>query len=106
MTVNVVYPRSLLNGSVVLVGISYPGDPEDLDITRGRTAPKVFTYAFLKAGGVWYSSGTGKTPQAAGWTAVERWLERDNRKLEFVQVATEFRTVWPEPMDHPPHTDR
>jgi hypothetical protein len=82
------------NGTVLLFGISYAGMGQtDLDTTRGRQTPKVFTYTMLKAGGMWYVSGTG--PQAAGWGAVTKWLERDNRVVEWVRVATEWAEVWP-----------
>lgn len=81
------------NGTVLLFGISYAGMGQtDLDTTRGRQTPKVFTYTMLKAGGTWYVSGTG--PQGAGWGAVTRWLERDNRVVEWVKVATEWTQVY------------
>lgn len=74
------------NGTVLKMGISYPGMGQtDLDTTRGRHTPKVFTYVFLKAGNLWY--GTGKAPQAAGWGAVNRWLDRDGRVVEWVEVV-------------------
>lgn len=86
------------NGVVLLFGISYPGMGQtDLDTTRGRQTPKVFTYAMLKAGGLWYVTGTGRVPQAAGWGAVENWLARDNRKVEWVKVAAEMADLWPSP---------
>lgn len=90
-------PRKLPNGTVLFLGISYPGLTEDRDATRGRTMPKVWTYALLKAGGVWYTSGSGKVPQAAGWGAVERWLERDNRVLEWVKIMTSVEDVYTAP---------
>lgn len=84
------------NGVVLLFGISYPGmDQTDLDTTRGRQTPKVFTYAMLKAGGLWYVTGTGRVPQAAGWGAVQRWLDADNRQVEWVRAAIEFKELWP-----------
>lgn len=81
---------SLPNGTVLLLGISYPGliEPSP-DATRGRTRPKVFTYVALKAGNLWYFTGGGKAPQAAGWGAVERWLGRDNRVVEWASIVTE-----------------
>lgn len=84
------------NGTVLTMGIEYEGMGQtDLDTTRGRQTPKVFTYAFLKAGGLWY--GTGKAPQAAGWGAVNRWLERDNRVVKWVKVSTEWADVYEAP---------
>ena len=86
------------NGTVLLFGISYPGMGQtDLDTSRGRQTPKVFTYAMLKAGGLWYVTGTGRVPQAAGWGAVMNWLARDNRVVEWVKGTTEFKDLWPSP---------
>lgn len=87
--------RKIPNGAVLLMGISYDNANPAGD-TRGRTSPKVFTYVLLKAGGLWYVSGTGKAPQAAAWTAVERWLDRDNRVLEWIEAVTETVRVFPE----------
>lgn len=86
------------NGTVLLFGISYAGMGQtDLDTTRGRETPKVFTYTMLKAGGTWYVSGGGSTPQGAGWGAVTKWLARDNRVVEWVKVVTETADLWPTP---------
>jgi hypothetical protein len=84
------------NGTVILMGIRYEGssDRTDLDTTRGRQAPKVFTYALLKAGGLWYATGGPKGPQAAGWGAVNRWLGKDNRVVEWVRVATGWADLY------------
>lgn len=76
--------RRVPNGTVLMMGITYPG------------ANKEFTYVLFKAGGLWYTSGAGRVPQAAGWAAVERWLERDNRTLNWVKVVTETAVIWPE----------
>jgi hypothetical protein len=84
------------NNTILIMGISYSGMGQtDLDTTRGRTTPKVFTYAMLKAGGLWYMTGAGRVPQAAGWLAVMRWLEKDNRRVEWVKVVTETADLWP-----------
>lgn len=56
-----------------------------------------YTYAMLKAGGFWYVTGGGKTPQAAGWGAVERWLSRDGRVVEWVRKVTDSVQIWPGP---------
>lgn len=89
------------NGTVILMGIRYEGssDRTDLDTTRGRQTPKVFTYALLKAGGLWYATGGPKAPQAAGWGAVNRWLERDGRIVEWVKVGTEWADLYTAPVD-------
>lgn len=83
------------NGTILLLGISYPGLTEpSKDATRGRTQPKVFTYAFLKAGNLWYGTGGAKVPQAAGWLAVVRWLDKDNRSVEWAKVVVETTDLW------------
>lgn len=88
------------NGTILLFGIEYPGMGQtDLDTTRGRETPKVFTYAMLKAGGLWYVTGTGRVPQAAGWGAVMNWLRRDGREVRWVKAATEMVELWPSPVD-------
>lgn len=86
-------PRKLPNGTVLFFGISY--ERTQVADTSGRTEPKVYSYAALKQAGVWYFSGAGKVPQAAGWGAVENWLERDNRKLEWVKIVSGLVDVYP-----------
>lgn len=86
------------NGTVILMGIRYEGMGQtDLDTTRGRQTPKVYTYALLKSGGLWYVTGSGKVPTAAGWGAVNRWLERDGRTVEWVKAATEWADIYSSP---------
>lgn len=86
------------NGTVLLMGIEYEGMGQtDLDTTRGRQTPKVFTYAFLKAGNLWYATGGPRAPQAAGWGAVERWLAKDNRVVRWVRIVTETAALYPSP---------
>ncbi len=87
--------RKIPNGAVLLMGVSFTSGEPGGD-TRGRTSPKVFTYTLLKAGGLWYVSGSGKSPQAAAWGAVERWLGKDNRVLEWIEVVTETTRVYPQ----------
>lgn len=80
----------LPDGTLMTFGIRYPemqSDPE-----------KVFTYAFLKAGGQFYGTGTGKVPQAAGWGAVDRWLNQPGREVLWVRYVTETAQVYPSPM--------
>lgn len=93
-------PRKLPNGTVLFLGVSY-GGARTAD-TRGRTEPKIYTYVALKQAGVWFFSGSGKVPQAAGWGAVERWLERDGRKLEWVKIVSALEDVYPGPLTYPP----
>lgn len=76
--------RQAPNGTVLLMGVRY----------EGQTSDKVWTYAWLKAGGLWYGTGNGRVPTAAGWEAVNRWLERDNRKVEWVRVATGWADLY------------
>lgn len=83
------------NGAVLLMGISY-ADSDPGGDTRGRANPKIFTYTLLKTGGLWYVSGTGKSPQAAGWGAVEAWMNRDGRVLEWIEAVTETTRVYPD----------
>lgn len=89
-------PRRLPNGTVLLLGISYRDALEpSLDATRGMTPAKVYTYALLKAGGLWHASGTGRVPQGASWGAVERWLAVPGRHVEWIEVVTERRRIYP-----------
>lgn len=86
------------NGTILIMGVRYTGQAEDdLDATRGRTNPKVYTYGLLKAGGLWYVTGSGKVPQAAGWGAIERWLAKDGREVAWVRVVTETAPLYPTP---------
>jgi hypothetical protein len=80
-------------GTVLLFGISYGPGPDD----RRAAEPKVYTYVIMRQGGLWYVSGAnGKTPQAAGWGAIERWLDRDGRVVHWIKHVTETETLWPE----------
>lgn len=90
-------PRTMPNGVVLVLGIRY--DRELEENSRGRANPLVYTYAALKTGGLWYFTGSGKVPTAAGWGAVERWLDKDGRKLEFVKILMEARLIWSKPVD-------
>ena len=73
------------DGTVLLMGIRY----------EGQTTDKVWTYALLKAAGLWYVTGNAKAPVAAGWGAVNRWLERDGRIVLWVKAATGWAEVFP-----------
>ncbi len=77
------------DGTVLLMGIRY----------ESQTTDKVWTYALLKAGGVWYVTGNGKAPVAAGWGAVNRWLERDGRIVLWVRAATGWEDLYSSPVD-------
>jgi hypothetical protein len=87
--------KKIPNGTILVLGVTYSNPPTDPDATRGLTPPKVFTYVALKAGGLWYFSRSGRVPQAAGWGAVERWLDKDNRTVEWVDAVTSRTRVWP-----------
>lgn len=91
--------RKVPNGAILIFGIRYAPGEEPGGETRGRANPLVYTYAAMKAGGLWYFTGAGRVPQAAGWGAVERWLEREGRVVEFVEVVTGQRRIWPEPVE-------
>jgi hypothetical protein len=85
------------NGTVFLFGIRYQRhipDGQEGVYEPGQT--KVYTYAMLKEGGLWYVAGGGRVPQAAGWGAVERWLGRDGRVVEWIKMVTETTSLWPE----------
>jgi hypothetical protein len=86
--------RKFPNGTVLVLGIRYDRQ-EDAQDTRGMAPPKVFTYAALKTGGLWYLTGSGQVPTAAGWPAVERWLEKHGRVVEWVRVAGSWDAVYP-----------
>lgn len=93
---------SVPNGTVLLFGIRYANQNDQAAIGSGRpsmqTRPRRdFTYAMLKAGGLWYVTGSGKVPTAAGWGAIERWLERDGREVVWVKAVTETTDLWPAP---------
>jgi len=53
--------RKFPNGTVLVLGIRYDRTPEDAGLRdgRGMAPPKVFTYAALKTGGLWYLTGSG-----------------------------------------------
>jgi len=87
--------RKIPNGTVLLMGIGHRDtDDEPGGDTRGRTRPKIYTYALLKAGGLWYVIGAGRVPQAAGWGAIERWLSKDGRFIESIRIATQWDALY------------
>lgn len=97
-------PRRMPTGTVLLFDIRYAGTDESARQitgrdTRGRTEPKTYAYAMVKAAGVWYVTGSGKVPTAAGWGAIERWLERDGREVVRVQIVTGAQSIWPKPVE-------
>lgn len=83
--------RQVPDGMVLLFGIRYAGT----DSFPTTDKAKVYTYAMIKAGGFWYVTGGGKTPQVAGWGAIERWLARDGREVVWVRHVTETVQLWP-----------
>jgi hypothetical protein len=76
-------PRKMRDGTILVFGISYP------------RSVRIYSYALMKMNGQWYASGSGRVPQAAGWGAVERWLDSDGRKVEHVRMATGMTDIWP-----------
>jgi hypothetical protein len=77
------------NGTVLLMGIQY----------ENQTSAKIWTYALLKAGGLWYVTGNGKVPVAAGWEAINRWLAKDGRVVKSVVVATGWAVLYTVPAE-------
>ena len=97
MTVNF-NPRQLPNGTVLVLGVRYL--PYGSEPGGGSLRPNVYTYAALKTAGLWYLTGSGRVPTAAGWGAVESWLARDNRQLLFVDQFPEAgERIWTMPVD-------
>jgi hypothetical protein len=90
--------RVVPEGTVLLFGIRYVGPDQEGIARMPEEEAKVYTYAMIKAGGFWYVTGGGRTPQVAGWGAVERWLERDGREVAWVKAVTETVTLWPTPV--------
>jgi hypothetical protein len=84
-------PRTMPDGVILALSVRYA--PEEGD----RANPTIYTHAAIKSAGFWYLTGS-RAPQAAGWGAVERWLERDRRELVRVEIATGSRSLWPEPV--------
>jgi hypothetical protein len=85
--------RAVPEGTILLFGIRYVR--AELTTAGLPADNEVYTYAMLKAGGLWYVTGGGRTPQAAGWGAIERWLERDGRVVEWVRHVTQTAQLWP-----------
>lgn len=81
--------------TVLLIGIRY----------EGQTSDKVWEYAWLKAGGLWYGTGNGRVPTAAGWGAVERWLAADGRRVLYVDHLSPSARIFPLPESAPPNED-
>lgn len=91
MTVEFKLSAEVADLTVLLVGVRY----------ENQTSEKIWTYALLKAGGLWYATGTGRVPQAAGWPAVERWLAAEGRIVEWVRVLRDAVVLYeraPEPV--------
>jgi hypothetical protein len=79
--------RSALDNTVLMFGITYPN------------SSKTYSYVMVKAGGLWYVTGSGKVPVAAGWGAIEKWLEREDRQVQWIKAATDWANLWPEPVN-------
>lgn len=80
------------DGTILVFGVRYRSEN-----MAPAAREKVWTYAMLKAGGFWYVTGTGRVPVAAGWGAVERWLDADNREVVSVALASGRTQLWPSP---------
>ena len=87
--------RAVPDGTVLLFGIRYVGPDQEGIARMPEEEAKVYTYAMIKAGGFWYVTGGGRTPQVAGWGAIERWLARDGREVAWVRHVTETVQLWP-----------
>jgi hypothetical protein len=88
MTLN---PRTMPDGVILVLSVRYlPGEGETPN-------PRIYSHAALKSGGYWYVTGASG-PHMASWSAIERWLGRDNRELVRIEMATGARTIWPEPV--------
>jgi hypothetical protein len=88
--------RTVPDGTMLLMGIRYDQSAGAGGYPTGN--PLIYTYALLKAKGLWYmTGGSGKVPTAAGWGAIERWLDRDGRVVEWVKVVTETLDLYPAP---------
>ena len=62
--------RAVPDGTVLLFGIRYVGPDQEGIARMPEEEAKVYTYAMIKAGGFWYLTGGGRTPQVAGWGAI------------------------------------
>lgn len=82
-------PRKVPDGTVMVMGIRY----------ASQTSDKVWTYVWLKAGGLWYGTGNARVPTAAGWGAVERWLEADGREVLWIDVVTGMERIYEPPVE-------
>lgn len=87
--------KKVPNGTLLMLGVGYQNEQPGGDL-RGRTDPKVYTYALLKAGGLWYMTGAGQAPHAAGWPVVEKWLSRQGRVLLWIKGVhqDDLPTLW------------
>jgi hypothetical protein len=77
------------DGTVWLMGVQYRSPDMEPEARE-----KVFEYAWIKANGLWFGSGSGKVPQAAGWGAVQRWLGERNRRLVWLRLMVQDVVVY------------
>jgi hypothetical protein len=91
MNVNLPFdPRSTPDGVILILHVQYENQTQ-----RNPQAAQTYTYVLTKAGGLWYTTGAGRVPQAAGWGAVEKWLERDGRQVIKIERVTCKEQVYP-----------
>lgn len=76
--------KAVLDDTILVFGIRY----------RGSNSGRIYTYVGMKAGGRWYFTGSGRTPQDAAWLAVQRWLQTDGRVVVWVKVPTRLEVLW------------
>lgn len=81
-------PRTMPDGTILVFHIRYLDE-------GGAPAGPTYSYVLSKVAGSWYGTGTGRVPQAAGWRAVENWLDDPRRKVERVELVTSQQTIWP-----------
>ena len=81
--------RAVPDGTILVLGIRYEAQEHP------RPHATVYEYVVIKARGHWYMTGGGRTPQVAGWGAIERWLAKDGRVVEWVRHVTETAQLWP-----------
>lgn len=83
--------KAVADDTILVFGIGYPGSNSN----------RIYTYAGMKVAGRWYFTGSGRTPQDAGWAAVQRWLASDGRRVVWVKVPTRMEPLWQDVPEEP-----